>query len=69
MKKRIIPGFSYLFPSVSQQDLVVAQREDATLKEMFSAALSAEEVASAASGCFTEDEILLRKSGSEVPWW
>lgn len=48
---------------------MVAQREDATLKEMFSAALSAEEVASAASGCFTEDEILLRKSGSEVPWW
>lgn len=47
----------------------MAQQEDSTLKKMFSATLSIEEVASAASGCFIEDGILLRKwlSGSEVP--
>lgn len=45
----------------------MAQREDVTLKEMFSAILSPEEVESAASGCFVEG-LLLRKwlSGREV---
>lgn len=52
-KGEMIPGLSF-FLSVSHQEWLVAQREDATLKEMFSAILSPEEVERAASGCFVE---------------
>lgn len=65
----MFPNLSLLFPTVSHQELVVAQREDPSLKGMFSEVLALEEVESAMSGCFVEDGLLLRKwlSGREVP--
>lgn len=68
-RRKVFPNLSLLFPTVSRQELVVAQREDPSLKEMFSEVLAPEEVASAMSGCFVEDGLLLRKwlSGREVP--
>lgn len=67
-----VPGLSLLPASFSWAQLIAAQRDDPTLATLFDAALSPDEVQSAATGYSTQDGMLLRKwlsqsedSGSE----
>nr|XP_055062771.1 uncharacterized protein LOC129445823 [Misgurnus anguillicaudatus]XP_055062772.1 uncharacterized protein LOC129445823 [Misgurnus anguillicaudatus] len=60
VSKYVVPGLSTLSP-ISHRELVDAQQEDLELQKLFDAVISPQEVRSAVSGCFIQDEVLVRK--------
>ncbi len=60
VSKYVVPGLITLSP-ISHRDLVDAQQKDPELQKLFDAVISPQEVRSAVSGCFIQDEMLLRK--------
>ncbi len=60
VSKYVVPGLITISP-ISHRDLVDAQQKDPELQKLFDAVISPQEVRSAVSGCFIQDEMLLRK--------
>lgn len=62
-KSAVVPN---LPPSLSNSDFVAAQKEDATLKDLFVGVLPPEELRNAARGYFVQDGLLIRKWSSHT---
>lgn len=60
MSKYVVPGLSTLSP-ISHRELIDVQQEDPELQKLFDAVISPQEVSSAVSGCFIQDDMILRK--------